>query len=223
MGKKKQTGQTLIETMVAAFILIMGITAASSLATFSLDNSTEITKEIVGTGLAREALEAVKNMRDTNWLWNTLSNQCYNYVTNQPTGGNCYQNWLTAYYTIPNSSSGSTNTLQINLTPGQKFWSLQSPGSNLWGLNLNTNTTNTLFTEFYIPSGASVGTSGYYREVTITAITTSPFNETYPGPELKVTSQVWWIDKRCPASPTWPTASGCKIELDEYLTNWRDF
>ena len=55
----------------------------------------DITKQIIATGLAREGIEAVKNMRDTNWLKDTLSvNGCYDFATGQANQANCYVNWL---------------------------------------------------------------------------------------------------------------------------------
>src|SRR5258708_8211428 len=88
------SGESLIETMVAIFILVMGISAAVGLATYTFSSSTSITKQIVATGLAREGLEALRNMRDTNWLTSTLSSNCYDYTSGSSSGGNCYPTWL---------------------------------------------------------------------------------------------------------------------------------
>ncbi len=78
---QKQNGQTLIETLVASFILVMGITAALTLATYSLGATNNIRQQTIGLGLAREGLEVVKNMRDTNWLRGTSSSDCYDFLS----------------------------------------------------------------------------------------------------------------------------------------------
>jgi len=102
----------MIETMVAVFILVTGVTAALGLAVYAYSASTNIVKQIIATGLAREGLEAVKNMRDTNWLQQTtIDTSCFNYLSLDQTA-NCYKNWLgnsagtTAYCLNPTSAGG---------------------------------------------------------------------------------------------------------------------
>jgi type II secretory pathway pseudopilin PulG len=107
-NKARQSGQTLIETVVAVFILVMGIVAALGLAVYSLNASSNVTKQIVGIGLAREGVEAVKNMRDSNWLIGSLSSTCYDFSLNQ-SNLPCYTDWLG-----PNGSSGARNGYSID-------------------------------------------------------------------------------------------------------------
>jgi Tfp pilus assembly protein PilV len=54
-----QSGQTLIETLVAALVLVMGITAAVTLAIYGFTATEGINKQLIAVGLAREAMEAV--------------------------------------------------------------------------------------------------------------------------------------------------------------------
>jgi type II secretory pathway pseudopilin PulG len=92
---KSLLGQTLIETLAALFILTMGVSAAVSLAIYAFGSSGTVLKQIIATGLAREGLEAVRNMRDTNWLQDTLStNGCYSFTSGLPNSESCYTNWL---------------------------------------------------------------------------------------------------------------------------------
>jgi Tfp pilus assembly protein PilV len=65
---KFQSGQTLIETIAAIFILTMALTAGLGLTIYVLSHSKTTLDEIVATNLAREGIDVVKNMRDTNWL-----------------------------------------------------------------------------------------------------------------------------------------------------------
>jgi type II secretory pathway pseudopilin PulG len=71
----------LIEVLVAIIILVVGaLSAVKLLGLASINN--QLTKErVIATNLAREGLEAVRNIRDTNWLrfggerrrcWNNL-------------------------------------------------------------------------------------------------------------------------------------------------------
>ncbi|HYF05355.1 MAG TPA: hypothetical protein VEA59_04250 [Patescibacteria group bacterium] len=92
MMRRGQNGQTIIETMVAIFILVTGIFAVLALATDSFASTSNIKNQIIATGLVREGIEVVKNMRDTNWL-NSQVSDCYNYSTTHA-APRCHQDWL---------------------------------------------------------------------------------------------------------------------------------
>ena len=65
---RSQAGQTLIETIVAIFVLTMSLLTSLGLTIYVLANSDKNTNEIIATNLAREGVEVVRMMRDTNWL-----------------------------------------------------------------------------------------------------------------------------------------------------------
>lgn len=226
----KQSGQTLVETLVAVFILSMGMTAAAGLANFAFSSSTNIVKQIIAIGLARQGIEAVKNMRDINWLNSqpggggfvgTPTSDCYNFLTGQNTA-TCYKDWLTAIYNLnpPSGNFGDSYTLSYapGNTDGKGFWQL-SPAATNFGLNLTALAPQGYF---YSPSGGAQGTSDFYRKITLTSDTSGILlgNGTI-GPRLLVKVQVWWKDKKCPASADYPASGGCRITLQTYLTNWK--
>ncbi|MCF7836150.1 prepilin-type N-terminal cleavage/methylation domain-containing protein [Candidatus Gracilibacteria bacterium] len=65
---KSRRGETLIEVLVAIIILVVGALSAVKLLGLASINS-QLTKErVIATNLSREGLEAVRNIRDTNWL-----------------------------------------------------------------------------------------------------------------------------------------------------------
>lgn len=67
---KKDTGQrgfTLIETLVAIFILTLAITATMTAAQAGLQSSLYARDQITAYYLAEEAMEYVRNIRDTNY------------------------------------------------------------------------------------------------------------------------------------------------------------
>ena len=101
----RQAGQTLVETMVASLVLVLGIGAAVTLSIYGLGATSSVSKQLVAIGLAREGIEAVKNMRDTNWLRATMVTSCYNFYTGQSNAG-CYPDWL-------NATSGSIGGYNI--------------------------------------------------------------------------------------------------------------
>lgn len=201
-----EQGQTLVETMVAIFILVMGITAALGLAIYSLNATSLVNKQIVGMGLAREGMEAVKNMRDTNWLQSgQFDGSC-----------NCYLDWESSYYNIkPNGSQ----TYVLNSHPtALPYWSLTQESSN-FRLSYDSTVASG---KYYFPNSIG-GTAGdYYRRITLTENSSAPYNAT--SPRLDVITDVWWNDKKCPSAPTYEQSkTSCRIRLQTYLTNWKNY
>lgn len=245
-----QSGQTMIETLVAIFMLVMGVTAALGLAIYALNSSTNISKQIVATGLAREALEAVKNMRDTNWLLQTsIDRDCYNYSDNTSTGL-CYKRWLGTSPGSPapffcldpttnngncnGGAAGATNNYFLSFDSASgSYWIFPSGGTTKFGLKFDPNNLSGM--GFYNSedsngincSNASANISDFCRKVTITKIGNSPAVAPYnqdEGPMIKVQSFVWWVGKNCPRVADFPQASpACRLEMDTYLTNWKNY
>jgi type II secretory pathway pseudopilin PulG len=67
-NENTQSGQTLIEVIVALFMLTMTIVAGLSLAIYSNSRNTNNRDALIGSNLAREGIDVVRMMRDTNWL-----------------------------------------------------------------------------------------------------------------------------------------------------------
>jgi type II secretory pathway pseudopilin PulG len=78
---KSRRGETLVEVFVAIIILVVGALSAVKLLGLASINS-QLTKErVIATNLAREGLEAVRNIRDTNWLrFGGERRRCWNNV-----------------------------------------------------------------------------------------------------------------------------------------------
>lgn len=229
---KQNTGQTLIETMVAVFMLVMGVTASVGLAIFAFNSSTTITKQIIATGLAREGVEAIKNMRDTNWNKDTLSNTCYNYSTGV-SDASCYKGWLKPSgapalgngFDITQPSGGKSIRLNIDGSAGSDLWNPKSDTAN-WGLDFNPTLSTTNFYGFYgsnnINTGSLNGTSEFYRQILITEDSSGLYNHN-EFHKLVIESRVWWTDKKCPRVQTWPGNGKCSVSIQTNLTNWKDY
>ncbi len=237
-SKKNQAGQTIIETLAAVFILTMGITAATGLAIYALSASSNITQQIVATALAREGIEAFKNMRDTNWLKSTIATNCYNFLSGS-NNGKCYPEWLNpsgnAGYDI--RQAGANKSTRLILDPNlNKYWQYKDDNTTggKWGLDFRSDIDSPSFTGYYsmsdVINGVSNGNSGFYRKITITEdSTTQPYNRTN-FQRLKIVSRVWWSEtKKCPKLDDWDESVGkipkasCRVELQEYLTNWKNY
>lgn len=61
-------GQTLVELIVAIAVIEIGLFSVWSLFLVNFNAEREAEYRIVGVNLAREGIEAVKNIRDSNWL-----------------------------------------------------------------------------------------------------------------------------------------------------------
>ncbi len=222
-----QQGQTLIETMVAAIVLVMGISAAVGLAVYGLNATSGISKQLQATGLAREGIEAVKNMRDTNWLRTSLDSNCWDFYT-QTNIANCYSGWLDGssgnggYQLITGGGGGSltrTFTLSFDANNSEhQYWNL-NPGNGTYDLDYSATSPST---GLFKPAAGKVGNSGFSRKITLQTENFAPFDES-TGPRLLVRVDVWWTDKRCPASNDVPASGACLVTLKTYLTNWKNY
>ena len=237
-ARRPEQGQTIIETVVGIFIMTMGITAALGLATFSLHASTNIIKQLVGMGLAREGIESVKNMRDSNWLWDSLTTGCYDYPTATLNAAPCYSHWLSTLgpggYNINPGGGGSQPyriyfdaAAQNNPTKSNYYWNIQPANPTKYGMDYDaTGGDNGLY---FTPNGGAdpgqpdgFGTY-YYRKITLSLVNSNPYGVDSSLNLLKVESDVWWTDKRCPKSSTFPGVGPCGVQLTMYLTNWKNY
>jgi Tfp pilus assembly protein PilV len=239
-------GQTLIETLVGIFILVIGIFSAVSLAVFSYSGSKGAVKKIIAIGLAREGVEAVKNMRDTNWLrQDTLDTNCYNPKGAQ-NNAKCYKAWLgTSNNSLPycldptdnngncNGNGAITQNYNLGMNVGiNDIWVLdRQRNKDNYGIDFNSDIASVNFKGFYAPSNSTQGNSEFFRKIILTeddgtasygSGANNPFNKN-TGPRLKVVSQVWWTDRQCPVALNWPGLGKCSVELQTYLTNWKDY
>lgn len=61
-------GFTLIEMMIAIFIMLVGMTGTLSLLQRTISSGSFSSTRLIAAYLAQEGLEIVRNVRDTNWL-----------------------------------------------------------------------------------------------------------------------------------------------------------
>ncbi len=69
-----QTGFTMIETIIAIFIVLIGVVGAYGIMTNLTSYGTISPSRLTAVYLAKEGIEVIRNIRDTNWLeghsWN---------------------------------------------------------------------------------------------------------------------------------------------------------
>lgn len=82
-----ESGFTLIETLVATGIIVVGLVSAMALINISLFYVFNINNRLIAAHLTAEGIELIRNTRDNNWLqnlaWNTgLANGDYQVAHN---------------------------------------------------------------------------------------------------------------------------------------------
>ena len=66
--KRKQQGQSLMEAIVAIAILLMVVIAVLALTISGVTGQKNNEQQVVANNLAREGIELVRNLRDSNWV-----------------------------------------------------------------------------------------------------------------------------------------------------------
>lgn len=66
--KMSNRGFTLLEVIIAVFLIIVGISGAFLLITKTLGQMAASSSQLVAAYLTQEGIEIVRNIRDTNWL-----------------------------------------------------------------------------------------------------------------------------------------------------------
>ncbi len=193
----------MVETIVAIGLLTTGIVGGLSLAIYAFSASDRSLNQIVATNLAREGVEAVRNIRDSIWTSGTLQD-CSAALGS---GQQCYQPWpaIISGYVSPRS-------YQIAFQPSTNQWSAAVVSGTAYRLYYDQ------AQGLYLHSGS--GNYIYSRRVDLVSDTVAPFSA--GNPRLLVRSNVWWRGKNCP-DVTDPAATTCKIVVEEYLTNWKNY
>lgn len=76
-SRKKFSGVILTEVLVALATLATGVIALGTITTSSISTTILSRDYLVAEGLVTEAVEIVKNIRDTNWLKKPNNKECW--------------------------------------------------------------------------------------------------------------------------------------------------
>jgi hypothetical protein len=225
----KQSGQTLAETLLATFILTTSLVAGLSLAIYAISASNTSKNQILATNLAREGIEVIRMMRDSNWLAAepdppTPDGDSSDDVQScADLGGRfCYPKVYDGPYKDLNlGSSPATFTgggYRIRFNSATRTWSLENVADYYLYLQADKSYDHVVN-----------GISTFARQVSITYVAISDGTCSNPCNNriTKVESIVAWRGKNCTAFNTdldlKTLASPCKVVIEEHLTNWRDY
>lgn len=188
---KNQKGQTLIEVIIAVFIMIVGVVSLVSVAITYNVMSRQSSHEIIAMNLAREAAEVFRNQRDTNYLaieTGALSaNQLFN---------------VNYFYGLDGGSIlDFTSSISLNTTTGQ--WTLNYAADGLARVYLNsgyysqTSSSGATVTPYYrliytYPICADNSTRIERINSSTTSTTLCNATETQVGVDVRI--RIYWLE-----------------------------
>ncbi|MDQ7009503.1 MAG: hypothetical protein Q9M94_04405 [Candidatus Gracilibacteria bacterium] len=200
---KKAT--SIIEAMVVILIVVTGVIGMFKVYTNSQKLSASTANKIQAIQIAREGIEGVKNIRDTNWILFASDNK------------NCWN-----VFDYNNSCIGDTSSDKNKFDILAGSYKISQNSDNRWYLDLKR-TTETLFSKsdyrnemevgldingFFTQSGAvSEIIPLFTREIKISYTTNSN------DPKMEVISVVRWKDLA--------SNRPHKVEFKSILTNWK--
>jgi len=216
-----ESGQSLIETIAAIFVLTMALTSALGLAIYVASTSSVNSNEIIATNLAREGVEVVRMFRDTNWLASEAKGnggfeleEC-----NHDTATFCYPK---AYQNVP--SYANTRDLGTDGNYRLVFTDFNPP---VWNLSFTQNYDLYLQANGSYTNNNNGTSSNFARMVSFSRNTNPPYSSDHDSYVLVVKSIVAWRGKNCPAFNSNQDLnllnSKCKVVMEERLTNWKNY
>ncbi|MBX4187900.1 MAG: type II secretion system GspH family protein [Candidatus Doudnabacteria bacterium] len=233
---KKQSGQTLVEVIVAIFILTMALVSGVGLAIYSNSRNLNNRNLIIATNLAREGIETARILRDSNWLAaedETPTGQNANVDDLYTQNGGCtYSNGNRPCYP-------EAFTLPADLTARNDWrvlFDINTQDVTLDWRNGSENMLLCLTNGIYMHSAScTLSNFQFARQIVITNNTVAPYttssgtpnNTTGHSPEKIVTAIVVWNGKGCAlitdGNDIRNVAGPCKIQMTERITNWKDY
>jgi hypothetical protein len=125
IGRKKRSGQGLLETVVALFVLVTGTASLLTLVTAASVSRSTNEYETVAANLAREGIEVAMSIRNNNWNY-SLPFDNGMYVTTDYTFGIAFDPATSAWSLVNNPTGGAPNAITDALA---KVWQYSS-GAN---------------------------------------------------------------------------------------------
>lgn len=190
MKQTRPSAETLAEVIIA--FLVIGIigTASTMVLTQTIDANKEAEERLIAYNLAREGVEAIRNLRDTNWLrFSGDRTNCWDVMPDTTSSLNC----TTA--TKIGSGTGEDYLVYPELSDATEFfsWNLYSidpsaDDTTVWQLTVGTASTPIFSTEPDCWTSTCPETP-YHRYVTVVSEDTSG---DLLADLLTVTSTVTW-------------------------------
>jgi type II secretory pathway pseudopilin PulG len=184
---------TLMELIIAITILVLGLTSIFSLAVFTNRLNQENLRRVTALELAKEGIEAVRNMRDSNWKQNELFNG------GETLWGERLDTAKTIIISPVANASAPWHIASVDPAQRSEYQVYRLPvAADGTALFTQASTSTTIATPFY-------------RYVRLQPVDMDLNPVTTTSETLEVTATVLWEDN----------GQEKKVELINYLTDWR--
>ncbi|MCT4592469.1 MAG: hypothetical protein N4A36_03775, partial [Candidatus Gracilibacteria bacterium] len=139
---KAKKGLIIVEVILSLFVFSLGLGGATMLVFSAIDVNARNENRIISINLAREGIEAIRNMRDTNWMtWSANRRECWNFWdnTNEDTSLNSFDDACTVSGGINNHPIGrkadgtKIKDFIVNFDKANYRWIL-IPKTNTYGM-----------------------------------------------------------------------------------------
>jgi prepilin-type N-terminal cleavage/methylation domain-containing protein len=187
-----QKGFTLLETLIAVFILTLALTGPVYIATLAIRSSVESRDNVSAYYLAEEAIEVIRNARDTMSLQNTISDTTW--LTSITGGINCSNSKTASPITsCVMTRSGSTGVYTFTQCSGTcPALAFNPSGSIIYGQNDSSGaTTISKFTrEIYLQTAAQDTATDERAFKEIDLVVTVKWNDRGRNKQLKLVERL---------------------------------
>lgn len=213
--RSRQAGFTLLEMLIALSVISVGVMAAFTLSTANLNTAKANYSRVLAANLAREGLEAVRNIRDTNWLKIQANATCGATVCTWD--NNLDQGTSTISYDSGDDLGDEVNADNIETCFNATTCALKKLDDHgtYYYQHTSGNTTNMarliILKAICRDTDGSVALPDQYGIVVAGSLTCDVDYEEKVG--LQVTSQVYWQDFN----------KSHTLEAVEELYNWREY
>lgn len=191
---------TIIESIVVTLIVAIWVVWVLNIFSNSQKLSTNSKNRFEAIAIAREWIEWLTNMRDTNWMnFQANIDDCWNTINYD---SNCITWWAsqiaTWSYIMYKNTDNRWYLSQINVPWDYSSWTYR----NAFEVKLDNEW-------FYTQSWWVTQIKPLFtREIIISYLPTTPALQ-----KMKVTSLVWWADSS--------STKNQKVKLETILTNWK--
>ena len=198
---KNKKGETLVEVMISTFLISVAFISISIISQNNKETNLRIQQKITALSLADEALEAVRQIRDTNWIrYNGLRRECWNFSVDN----NSAANDDTPDGMKDSNDNTCTGSSSPKLTAGPYLLEIE-PTTFEWFLTKKDAAVETSTTQKRLPNASRLyidPTTNVYRPILSTTglSETSFYREiflSYPSPtEMEIEAVVEWSNSR---------------------------
>lgn len=167
-------GETLLEVIIALFVIIIGSATATNLIITSLRANVYNRDNLIALNFAQEGIEMMRNVRDTNWLkFSGNTQECWNLQPNRDTcdPANPTQKLLSGYYNSNFDFSSDDFTLNNGIDDNDKKFNLKYFDNNtsVDSDNNGNNSDDKDFISSGTPAiGTEIGQTKFYRSIHLT-------------------------------------------------------